>query len=69
MRTAQEFIPFHTVEAVKELVIRYIQQSPLLKVEYFEIVHPETLQPIHDWKECAEAQGCIAVLTELTEVD
>lgn len=64
MISAQEFIPFHTVEAVKELVIRYIQQSPLIKVEYFEIVNPETLQPIHNWNECNEVQGCIAVLTE-----
>lgn len=64
MMTAQEFIPFHTVEAVKELVIRYIQQSPLLKVEYFEIVNPDTLQPIQNWSECQEVQGCIAVLTE-----
>ena len=64
MMTAQEFIPFHTVEAVKELVIRYIQQSPLLKVEYFEIVNPETLQPIHNWNECNQVQACIAVLTE-----
>lgn len=62
--TAQEFIPHHSVPAVKELVVRYIQQSPLLKVEYFEIVHPETLQSITDWKECPAAQGCIAVLTE-----
>lgn len=64
MMKAQEFIPFHTVEAVKELVIRYIQQSPLLKVEYFEIVNPETLQAIHDWNESNEVQACIAVLTE-----
>lgn len=64
MMTAQEFIPYHTVEAVKELVIRYIQQSPLLKVEYFEIVNPETLQPIQNWSECKEVQACIAVLTE-----
>lgn len=64
MRTAQEFIPFHSVEAVKELVIRYIQQSSLLKVEYFEIVNPDTLQPIQNWSECKEVQGCIAVLTE-----
>ena len=64
MMTAQEFIPFHTVEAVKELVIRYIQQSPLFKVEYFEIVNPDTLQAIHDWNECNQVQACIAVLTE-----
>lgn len=64
MMTAQEFIPFHTVEAVKELVIRYIQQSPLLKVEYFEIINPDTLQSIHNWSECTEVQACIAVLTE-----
>lgn len=61
---AQEYIPHHTPEAVKALVIRYIQQSPWLSVQYFDIVDPHTLQSITGWGHSGEAQGCIAVLTE-----
>ena len=60
----QGFIPHHSVDAIKDLVIRYVQQSPYFKVEYFEIVNPITLQPISHWNDCDKVQGCIAVLTE-----
>lgn len=60
----REYIPTMTPTAVKELVIRYIEQSPLLRVQYFEIVHPETLEPLNDWKGIDEARACIAVLTD-----
>ncbi len=64
MLQAKEFIPHHSPAAIRDLVIRYIQQSPLFHVQYFEIVNPETLEPINEWEPGKKAQGCIAVLTE-----
>lgn len=50
--------------SVKELtrwVINKIQKSPSLKVEYFEIVNADTLQPVTSWDVPGKKQGCIAV--------
>lgn len=60
---AQELIPHHRPEAVKTLVRRFVEQSPLLSVEYMEIVDPTTLQPVIGWEGYGEVRGCIAVKT------
>ena len=49
------------VNKVKEWVISRIEDNSSLKVEYFEIVHAETLQPVLSWDEPGDKQGCIAV--------
>lgn len=64
MEMAKEFIPHHSPAAVIELVKRYIQKSPFLSVQYFQLVNPETLEDITKWEEGTTVQGCIAVLTE-----
>ena len=64
MEMAKEFIPHQSPAAVIELVKRYIQKSPCLSVQYFQLVNPETLEDITTWEEGSEVQGCIAVLTE-----
>ena len=64
MEMAKEFIPHHSPAAVIELVKRYIQKSPFLSVQYFQLVNPDTLEDITHWEEGANVQGCIAVLTE-----
>ena len=64
MEMAKEFIPHHSPAAVIELVKRYIQKSPYLSVQYFQLVNPDTLEDIHQWEEGTSVQGCIAVLTE-----
>lgn len=46
-------------EQVQNWVIARLNSLPGLKVEYFEIVHQKTLQPIHSWSE--PAIGCVAV--------
>ena len=51
----------YTVEALKEWVIQNIETTPLLKVEYFDIVRADTLQTVVSWDEPGEKQGCIAV--------
>lgn len=64
MEMAKEFIPHHSPAAVIDLVKRYIQKSPYLSVQYFQLVNPETLEDITYWEEDTSVQGCIAVLTE-----
>ena len=63
MEMAKEFIPHQSPSAVIELVKRYIQKSPYLSVQYFQLVNPDTLEDITQWKEGTKVQGCIAVLT------
>lgn len=46
-------------EQVQNWVIARLNSFSGLEVEYFEIVHQTTLQPIHSWSE--PAIGCIAV--------
>ena len=53
-------VPFSTVKAK---VIEKINANPFLKVQYFDIVHPDTLITIKEDEYPAIAQGCIAVLT------
>ena len=64
MKQAEAFIPHHTPSAVIELVKRNIEQSMFLKVQYFQLVDPETLEDIDTWEGRKVVQGCIAVLTE-----
>ncbi len=60
----KQLIPHHTPPAITELVKRFINQSPLLSVQYFEIVDPIRLTSLDSWEGVREVQGCIAVLTE-----
>lgn len=38
-----------------------VNENPLLKVEYYEIVDALTLQPINSWAETSQPVGCITV--------
>ncbi|GHU89531.1 pantothenate synthetase [Bacteroidia bacterium] len=49
------------VEKLKEWVIETINKSPELKVEYFDIVDGNTLQPISSWEDSSFKVGCVAV--------
>lgn len=50
-----------TVKEVKRWVIEQIESDDRLKCDYFEIVDSLTLQPIEEWDESNDIQGCIAV--------
>lgn len=52
---------YRTVEAVKRWVVEEINHSPLLEVEYYEIVGADDLQPVSDWQNGRPLQGCITV--------
>ncbi len=51
------FIP----SGVKQLVMGEIQECPLMRVEYAEVVNSVTLQPFDDWNDTEHAVVCVAV--------
>lgn len=51
-----------TVKEVHDMAVDAVNATAGLEVEYFEIVHPDTMQPIADWSQApAGAIGCITV--------
>lgn len=50
-----------SVAQVSEWVVRRINTSPQLNVEYFQVAHAQTLEPIERWDDAPQAVGCIAV--------
>lgn len=51
----------HTVEETLRFVEESISAAPGLRMEYFEVVDAETLQPVRHWGETSCAVGCITV--------
>lgn len=51
-----------TVKEVHDMAVDAVNATDGLEVEYFEIVHPDSMQPIADWSQApAGAIGCITV--------
>lgn len=50
-----------SIDTLKEWVIKTIELSPLMKVDYFEIVDENSLLPVSNWKDSKNVRGCIAV--------
>lgn len=59
MAESLSMAPAHTVDEVKQWVIDNINNVEHMKVEYYEIVHPLTMQPVGNWND--EPVGCITV--------
>lgn len=51
----------HSLQATRETVVDRLNSVPGMRVEYFEIVDAETMQPIDDWAEAHWIVGCITV--------
>lgn len=51
-----------SVSEVKKWVIETINNTPYLKIEYFDIVDDNTLATLSDWEETRNKTGCIAVM-------
>jgi len=58
---AKKLVGEKSVEELKAWVQEKINNSPLLEVEYFEIVDDNYLQPVKTWGEPTVKVGCIAV--------
>lgn len=50
-----------TVEETIKWVTEQIDSNQIMKVEYFQIVNSETLQPVELWSDKCGKQGCITV--------
>jgi len=49
-----------TPDGVRQLIRGEIQESPLFRLEYVDIVDTETLQPFEDWMDAEHAVVCVA---------
>jgi pantoate--beta-alanine ligase len=58
---AKTFVPLKTTQEVRKWVIDTINAEPDLRVEYFDIVDGNTLQPVFSWEGENNIVGCIAV--------
>jgi pantoate--beta-alanine ligase len=61
LKESANFAPGITVREVIRFVVDTLNREPLLRVEYYEIVDGDTLQPVDDWAQTAYPVGCIAV--------
>ncbi len=48
-------------QKVKKFFENSINQNPVFKFEYFEIVDSETLLPVNEWNTHRKAVGCVAI--------
>lgn len=58
-----EYSKTHTPDETAQWVTDRLNSIPSMQVEYYSIVNPISMQPIHDWTDTheGEAQGCITV--------
>ena len=61
LKESRTFAATMSVAAVKDAVVKRLNETPPLQVEYFEIVDGSCLQPIERWSDSQEPVGCIAV--------
>ncbi|MDR0431076.1 MAG: pantoate--beta-alanine ligase [Tannerellaceae bacterium] len=61
LKESATFVPGKKVHEVIDYVINALNNEPVFRVEYFDIVNRDTLQSIHNWTETTDPIGCIAV--------
>ena len=61
MIAANENAKTFSPQKVKELFESSINQNPVFRYEYFEIVDSETLLPVNVWNPQRKATGCVAI--------
>jgi len=55
------FVSEKSIQETLEFIKTNLSSDPIFKLDYFEIVDGNTLQPVTDWKESNYIVGCIAV--------
>ena len=60
-KKSRTFATNHSVKETIDEVISTIDAIPEMRVEYYEIVDGNTLQPIADWNDSDYIVGCITV--------
>jgi len=61
LEKAGEIYKLCSLEELKTYVVSEIESCPQMKIEYFEVVHSETLEPVNNFNEPAKCIACIAV--------
>ncbi|MGQ1787920.1 MULTISPECIES: pantoate--beta-alanine ligase [unclassified Saccharicrinis] len=61
---SKEQMSTKNIKEVINFVVDKINNSAILKLEYFNIVDGNTLQPVDDWNESEYIVGCIAVFAD-----
>lgn len=51
----------HSLSQTREYVVNRLNAAPGFRVEYYEIIDAETMQPVDDWAEARWTVGCITV--------
>lgn len=61
LEKAREMYKSCSPEELKTYVVSRIESCPQMKIEYFEVVHTETLEPVANFNEPHNCIACIAV--------
>lgn len=61
LKDSLALVPIKGVQEVIDYVVNTINQEPMMKVEYYEIVDGNTMQPIQRWEDSDYPVGCITV--------
>lgn len=61
LKSSIDYAKIHSLRDTHDYVIEKINGSPILDVEYFEIVDGNTLLPVADWNDSDYIVGCITV--------
>lgn len=65
---SRDYAETHSVAETLKFVEESINSEGYLRLEYFEIVDGDTLQPIKDWNDTDYAVGCITVFCGLVRL-
>jgi len=61
LKESLTFASSNTIKGVKAWVTKSLNDTPFMRVEYFEIIDGNTLQPIDAWNDSDYPVGCISV--------
>lgn len=61
LKSSIDYAKTHSLKDTHDYVVETINSSPILDVEYFEIVDGNTLLPVADWNDSDYIVGCITV--------
>ncbi|MDR1881088.1 MAG: pantoate--beta-alanine ligase [Tannerellaceae bacterium] len=61
LKESTNFVPGKSVKEIVGHVVHTINNEPQMRVEYFEIVDGNTLEPIENWADTTYPVGCIVV--------
>ena len=61
LKSSIDYAKAHSLKDTHDYVVETINSSPILDVEYFEIVDGNTLLPVADWNDSDYIVGCITV--------